>query len=818
MTFLHTTLALAGIASIAIPIVIHLLFRQRRKPVPWGAMRFLLEALRKQRRRLRLETILLLLTRCLLLACLAAAIARPILSGAGLLSGPAGRDVYLLIDNSLASSLRDDIRSQADTSAIERHKQSARAVIDSLGVNDRVGLVSLGGPAEALVVPASRDAGAVRALVDALAPTDGHADMAGAMDQIGSRLRAQREGGATESDRQSEIVVLSDFTLGSADLARPLPASLQGLDGLTITASRPAAAAPSNVQVVSIEPLRSVVLGRSGPSESGGAESSQVRVALRRSGAGINEPGVTTVRVRAGDGSESTGNSGVLPGSSASAQAQVKWNAGQVEAGVTLQVDAASSSRSEGRDAGERVLTAEIDRDAVAADNTTRRVVEVRDRLQVGVVAQRTFGSAGRIDALTPADWYRLALRPGDLSPIEITDIEPAAVDAPALSLLDAVVIPSPDLLKEDAWQKLRRFADAGGLVIASPPEAAVVHLWTDAFIKSMGLPWKIAREAARGGEGGARLEIGGQAGAGSTATDGSTIFTLLAPELKELAAPVRVLSWLKVEDDSSASRVLLSVQGGGPWMIAARAGSATSSGDTAPSTATSPSSGRGLVVFLASAPTLTWTDLPARPLMLPLMQELVRQGVGETGSSMSAIAGRGVMPPAGTVELRPVSDPSASARPVDSAAAAPVVVRHAGVWRSTDAAGRARGLVVVNADSDAGRLDVQSADAVRGWLAATLGTGTAPDAPAGAAVASEERVAWLDARAGEANAAGAPGGARSPWALPLFIAALALAVLEVFLARWFSHAWAGSEQPAPVFAAPNLDEVIAPAAKGAAA
>ena len=52
MTFLHLQLAIVGFACIAIPIIIHLLMRRRRKPIMWGAMRFLMEAYRKQRRRL----------------------------------------------------------------------------------------------------------------------------------------------------------------------------------------------------------------------------------------------------------------------------------------------------------------------------------------------------------------------------------------------------------------------------------------------------------------------------------------------------------------------------------------------------------------------------------------------------------------------------------------------------------------------------------------------------------------------------------------------------------------------------------------------
>ena len=101
MTFLHVGLAAAGLACIAIPIIIHLLMRRRRKPVMWGAMRFLLEAYKRQRRRLLLEKWLLLLTRCLVVALAGLAIARPLLAGG--VGGAGGRTIYLLIDNGLVS-------------------------------------------------------------------------------------------------------------------------------------------------------------------------------------------------------------------------------------------------------------------------------------------------------------------------------------------------------------------------------------------------------------------------------------------------------------------------------------------------------------------------------------------------------------------------------------------------------------------------------------------------------------------------------------------------------------------------------------------
>src|SRR3954462_3183898 len=62
---------LAGAASV--PVIIHLLNRRRYRVVEWAAMRFLLAARRQNVRRLRVEQLLLLAVRTLLVVLLAAA-------------------------------------------------------------------------------------------------------------------------------------------------------------------------------------------------------------------------------------------------------------------------------------------------------------------------------------------------------------------------------------------------------------------------------------------------------------------------------------------------------------------------------------------------------------------------------------------------------------------------------------------------------------------------------------------------------------------------------------------------------------------------
>src|SRR5690606_8636345 len=103
----------------------------------------------------------------------------------------------------------------------------------------------------------------------------------------------------------------------------------------------------------------------------------------------------------------------------------------------------------------------------------------------------------------------------------------------------------------------------------------------------------------------------------------------------------------------------------------------------------------RGLIVYFTSAPALSWTDLPAKPLMLPLMQELVRQGVGRAHGAWTALAGAPVAAPGRVVELRPVgAEAGAPSAIVDETGRTSAPVRHAGLFRALDVRGVGRGLV----------------------------------------------------------------------------------------------------------------------------
>lgn len=82
MTFLSAGM-LAGLALVALPVVLHLLNRGRTQTVQWGAMEFLMRSIALRSKRIRFEEAMLLALRCLLLVLLALAMARPFLPARG---------------------------------------------------------------------------------------------------------------------------------------------------------------------------------------------------------------------------------------------------------------------------------------------------------------------------------------------------------------------------------------------------------------------------------------------------------------------------------------------------------------------------------------------------------------------------------------------------------------------------------------------------------------------------------------------------------------------------------------------------------------
>ena len=73
-----------GTLLVSVPIVIHLLSKRKFRLVQWAAMEFLLQADKKNRRRVQLENLLLLILRCLAVILAAMLVSRPFFTPTGL--------------------------------------------------------------------------------------------------------------------------------------------------------------------------------------------------------------------------------------------------------------------------------------------------------------------------------------------------------------------------------------------------------------------------------------------------------------------------------------------------------------------------------------------------------------------------------------------------------------------------------------------------------------------------------------------------------------------------------------------------------------
>ncbi len=102
MAFLNGLL-LWGTALGSVPVIIHLLNKQRFRPVKWAAMEFLLEALKQNSRRIQIRDIIMMLIRTLAVILLALALARPtIASNLNVLGAGSNTCAVILLDNSLS--------------------------------------------------------------------------------------------------------------------------------------------------------------------------------------------------------------------------------------------------------------------------------------------------------------------------------------------------------------------------------------------------------------------------------------------------------------------------------------------------------------------------------------------------------------------------------------------------------------------------------------------------------------------------------------------------------------------------------------------
>ncbi len=608
-----------ALAAAAIPLLIHLLNRQRHREIPWAAMRFLLAANRKSIRRTRLEQWLLLALRTLLILIVPLAMARPHFS-AGHAAPLIGRHQHhiIVIDNSLSLSA-PAVHRTPQVSGLTRHLTAARALLDNLADGDPVSVITMSYPARLLNADPSRTRTRARQLLEQITPQDTRGDLSGAL----SAVMAILDDPATPAlDRT--VHVFSDFTPGlfgtpvaGADVDRSLQSLADTVSRAATLTLYPLPQTPWANQSVSAVHATPRMVGAGYPVRISGAvtnhgpqRSAERRMALAIDGRVIGQHTIPALDP-----------------------------AGRHTAETTVEFDVP------GLHTIECTLADAGDGDGLAGDDIGRLVVQVREHIPILIVdgkpgARALDGQAGYLStALAPQihpDQHTL-LRPTVIAEHELPGID--------LADFDVVVLCNVRRLAPAEWQRLHTAVEGGrGLLMFMGDLIDVEHYNT---IASSLLPGRLAKPAHSdsGTATAVRFDprsVRAPLDAYFAARESSGLFLVGVHNYMTMAEV----------DGLVASAALLTYDNGAPAILTRTVGA-------------------GHAVVVTTSANMDWSNLPAKGDFVTLTVALIRHLAPPNAPSWNTTAGHTVHSPAA------VSSPAAAAEARLRAADGTVLTPH---------------------------------------------------------------------------------------------------------------------------------------------
>lgn len=584
-------LFLLGILAGSLPVIIHLIHRQKRRRVPFSTLQFLLQTDRRSARKYRLVDFLLLLLRVLALILLALALSQPVMRPPGTADMEFGKlSLGIVIDDSLSMQ-----RAEGGVSIFDRAIEAAREILDTIPQDGEAFIVLSSGRTPASVsVPTSPPS----MLSDPLGEVPcsyGGRPLATAVNKAAEVLAGSKL-------RHRALVVITDlqeraFRLRDTIQRDVLAEEVQSVQVLDLSGSR------VNLGILEV--------------------SASPRVAF---------PG-TPVRVRA-----QVFNSAAEP-----AEARVSlWVDDQKVGGevATLGGESAGQvvfSHVLNR-AGTGRMAVRLEPDALSGDNAHFIALRVLPAARALVIAPHPEES--RVQAGTLEDesvFLKTALNPltaanySGASPVQVTALTYQEARAARLNHYGfVVVVESPDM-PDYLRESIREYVDQGGRIMRFPSRA-----WLDRIRAggAIGRDTRLGPLPLRG----AWAQAAGEnaQGFGDISRE-HPIFSLLAASAPELFAAVTVSAHLTVDENRLGAQdtVIARYADGAPLLLESR-------------------TERGLEMTWTVGCHPDWTDLPLRPLFLPILFEALKYAEGERAGRMRG----GTVDEGFSIELVPQPDP----------------------------------------------------------------------------------------------------------------------------------------------------------------
>jgi len=516
MQFLHPELLLLS-PLVALPVIIHLLNRIRYRRVRWAAIDFLLTMERRAVRRARLQQILLMALRMLLLAAALGALAQPVVRGglAALLGG--SRQVAVALDASASMAAAG-----TGGSAFERGRQLVASTLEALPRGTR----AMGGTfAQAYDSPFReplQDRSAVAAVLKEARLTGARGDVPRALRAAAESLERGGGGGTIwlVTDLQA-----SGWRADEAGEWQQVRAALEraGKPQVVITDLSPSVEA--NLSVVALAVAPAVLV-------EGDAPKLTATVAFRS-----NKPSGTAATLAL-----------FLDGQRVDSRTQEFAEPGRAD--VVFRLPPLKGGTHWGH--------LELSPDAMPGDDRYYFVLHTSARIPVLVVD----GAPSSVPFEGGSDFVKLAIQPpesalAERSVFSVQTLPPQELAGTDLSHFAAVIVTDLPPLPAEALERLQTYAGGGGLVVVFPGAHTDAAAWNEAKFPGPRIRGLVEAEADK------KLKLG-------VVAPTSPIVSALPAEGLDR---VLISKHFRLDTAGQPTEVLIHTESGEPFLVRLQAG-----------------------------------------------------------------------------------------------------------------------------------------------------------------------------------------------------------------------------------------------------
>jgi hypothetical protein len=581
MTFLNAILAFGALAF-TVPLVIHLLHRTQVKPIDWGAMHWLSNAVALKSRSVQWKQWLLLLLRCLIPVLLALAMSRPLVQS--WLTTGAGQpiSIAILLDDSSSMQARSD-----NGSRWSRALSDLESISEKLPAGSSIAVVLVGNP------PQLQSISDRASLTDWIAKWRTKPSVAGSVN-IESSIRLAVEWLAKQTSPRRQILAISDFEandwqqqptwvtavngLLDQQLIRPSFAWLQVRDSMQSNPSSGNSQSESAnvfIEQLSVTP-RHVFAG----------QDATIVIRIRNT----SSKAIEKVRVRVEVGNNEIEVFEVSLQPNANLELQSRWRASRAEnflVHATVQYD-----------------------DSMPFDNEAWYALEVSDPLAILLVDGERSADAMKSET----DFLKLALSPFAYLGSQRADsfvckvVSDDGWNEEMLKEYRAVALCNVATLTNEQQQALRRYVDNGNAVVVFPGDRLSLDAWNRmSLVREGGLRPGVF--SARAAVTSLTSEEPSSAVRIETEALEWTVLSEMPRNSLESLRETQIKNYLPMELDLADDKTTVAARlsNGSPWLLRTGLGS-------------------GSLIWFATSCDDEDSNLPSRAAYLPLMQRVFHE------------------------------------------------------------------------------------------------------------------------------------------------------------------------------------------------